>query len=170
MYSAHSNGHFISAVSTSCCRYSVFCRNSLNHSPPLTSPLVQTADMDNVVRVVTTADKSTMTVAKPIPACPTTQESRKYSITPHMLSRQPNSTPLIQPNLGAFSTLLFLTSKGSEPSSIFLSSGGAGCSTNSAYRKKNHSCCYMTKFYLRFVQCLKVNIKSHHCLMRLPAP
>ena len=94
-------------------------RNSFNHPPPLTSPWVQTANMDNVVRVVTTADKNTMTVAKPIPACPTTQESRKYSITPHMLRRQPNSTPLIQPNLGAFNTLLFLTSKGSEPSSIF---------------------------------------------------
>ena len=109
-------------------------RSLLYYSPPLTSPLVQTADMDNVVRVVTTADRSTMTVAKPIPACPTTQESRKYSITPHMLRRQPNNTPLIQPNLGAFSTLLFLISKGSEPSSMFLSSRG-GCSTNSAYRK-----------------------------------
>ena len=48
-----------------------------SHSPPLTSPLVQTADKDNVVRVVTTADKIIMREAKAIPACPTTQESRK---------------------------------------------------------------------------------------------
>lgn len=96
--------------------------------------------MDNVVRVVTTADRSTMTVAKPIPAWPTTHESRKYSITPHMLRRQPNNTPLIQPNLGAFNTLLFLTSMESVPASALLSSREAGGSApgGSAYRKENH--------------------------------
>ena len=41
---------------------------SNNVLPPFTSPLVQTADIDNVVKVVTTADKRMMTVAKPIPA------------------------------------------------------------------------------------------------------
>ena len=75
--------------------------------PPLTSPLVQTADMDNVVNHVTTADSTMITVDQPIPACPATHVSRKYNITPQMLRRQRNMTPLSQPNLGA--TLAFFS-------------------------------------------------------------
>ena len=99
---------------------------SNNVLPPFTSPLVQTADIDNVVKVVTTADKRMMTVAKPIPAWPTTQDSLKYSITPHMFRRQPNSTPLIQPNFGAaFDAPLDLISNWSPSSSLLSSSMGS---------------------------------------------
>lgn len=73
--------------------------NAESFLPPLTSPFEQTADMDNVVKVVSKADKRTTKEAKPIPAWPTTQDSRKYSITPHILRRMPSSTPLIQPGL-----------------------------------------------------------------------
>ena len=125
----------------------------LEDPPPFTSPLVQTADMDNVVRVVTTADRSTITVAKPIPACPTTQESRKYSMTPHMLRRQPNSTPLTHPNFGAFNTLLFRTSMESLPSFVLLSSRGAGSSGSSGYRKGIHAGHYFLGkcFFFNFI-------------------
>jgi len=78
--------------------------------------------MDNVVKVVTTADKRIITEAKAIPACPTTQESRKYSITPHMLRRHPKSTPFIQPNLGAFNSPLVVTFMSASPFSCLLSS------------------------------------------------
>ena len=63
--------------------------------------------MDNVVNQVTTAERMMMTVDHPIPACPATQVSRRYNITPQILSRHRNITPLIQPNLGA--TLAFFS-------------------------------------------------------------
>ena len=55
--------------------------------PPLTSPLVQIADMDKAVSVVTTAAKSMTPVVSPIPACPTSQDKRRNSITPNMFSK-----------------------------------------------------------------------------------
>lgn len=75
--------------------------------PPLTSPLVQTADMDSVVNHVTTAESRMMTVDHPIPDCPATQVRRRYNITPQMLRRHLSMTPFIQPNFGA--TLAFFS-------------------------------------------------------------
>ena len=115
---------------------SCFSIGNLVHLPPLTSPLVQTADMDNVVKVVTTADNRTITEAKPIPAWPTTQDNRKYNITPHMLRRQPNRTPLIQPNFGAFAAPLAALTSNESPSSSF-SSSSEGCPVGSVWRKYN---------------------------------
>ena len=56
-------------------------------SPPRTSPFVQMADMESVVTVVTTPDRMMMTIAWPIPACPTTHDRRRKIMTPKMLSR-----------------------------------------------------------------------------------
>ncbi|CAN7978224.1 unnamed protein product [Ixodes persulcatus] len=100
------------------------------------------ADMDNVVSMVTTDARRTMphpkpgrrvpsfTEYSPIPACPTTQDSRKNRMTPQMLSRhrtlartrrkklkrsQLNCTPCIHPSftaplpLMATSSAAFLT-------------------------------------------------------------
>ena len=68
--------------------------------PPFTTPFVQIADIDTVVTVVTSADRSITMEARPMPAWPTTHDKRRYKITPQILSRQPNRTPLIQPNFG----------------------------------------------------------------------
>lgn len=43
--------------------------------------------MDRVVMMVTMAESKTITVAKPIPACPVTQLRRMNNITPHMFSK-----------------------------------------------------------------------------------
>jgi len=55
--------------------------------PPFTSPFVQMADMDMVVRAVTVEERATMTVASPIPAWPVTHDSRRNNITPNMFNR-----------------------------------------------------------------------------------
>lgn len=60
------------------------CKSDL---PPLTSPLVQIADMERVVIMVTAEDNRMMTVVKPIPACPVIQVRRKNNITPKMFSK-----------------------------------------------------------------------------------
>lgn len=88
------------------------------------------ADMDSAVSVVTVAERHIITIAKPendkfsrkfqiliilfhellyapIPACATTQESRRKSMTPQIFSKQRTSTPSIQPNL-----TLWLTASG----------------------------------------------------------
>ena len=110
----------------------------LMFSPPLTSPFVQTADIDKVVNHVTTAERTMITVDQPIPACPPTHVRRKYNMTPQMLRRHRSMTPLIQPNLGA--TLAFLSFLGwmtisslpTPPFSIFSTSWGTsrGCVVN----------------------------------------
>lgn len=60
------------------------CRSDL---PPLTSPLVQIADMETVVMVVTTEDSRMMTDVRPIPACPVIHVRRRNNITPKMFSK-----------------------------------------------------------------------------------
>lgn len=60
------------------------CRSDL---PPLTSPLVQIADMETVVMVVTTEDSRIMTDVRPIPACPVIHVRRRNNITPKMFSK-----------------------------------------------------------------------------------
>lgn len=55
--------------------------------PPLTSPLVHIADIDRVVIIVTRALSKTIREPSPIPACPTTQDNLRKSITPHMFRR-----------------------------------------------------------------------------------
>ena len=72
---------------------------SVNNIPPFICPLVQMADMDIDVNVVTNAESKIITTDKPIPAWPTTHVSLKKSITPQIFSKHGMSTPLIQPNL-----------------------------------------------------------------------
>ncbi|CAN7943413.1 unnamed protein product, partial [Ixodes hexagonus] len=75
------------------------------------------ADMESVVSIVTTEASRITAMARParsrrgsahspIPACPTTQDRRRNSMTPQMLSRhrtyeRRTSTPWIHPNLVA---------------------------------------------------------------------
>lgn len=68
------------------------------NTPPFTSPLVLIALRLSVVMTQTTADIPIMTMLCRIPACATTQESLKNSITPHMFSRHGMRTPWIHPN------------------------------------------------------------------------
>ena len=119
-------------------------RNSFNHWPPLTSPLVQTADMDNVVRVVTTTDKSPMTVAKPIPACPTTQESRKYSRGSQIAHLWSNQTWVHSIHF------YFLLQR--HPNPLPFSCHPEGLAVQQiSLEEKSHFCCYKwTKFCFRF--------------------
>ncbi|CAN7947482.1 unnamed protein product [Ixodes pacificus] len=81
------------------------------------------ADMDNVVSMVTTDARRTMPHPKPgkamsdspIPACPTTQDSRKNRMTPQMRDVLLTKTPCIHPSftaplpLMATSSAAFLT-------------------------------------------------------------
>lgn len=64
--------------------------------PPLTSPLVQMALIERVVMTQTTAEMSMMTRESPMPACETTHEMRRNSITPQMFSRHGIKTPYEQ--------------------------------------------------------------------------
>jgi hypothetical protein len=73
--------------------------------PPLTSPFVQTADIDNVVIIVTMEESRMITVDQPIPDCPTIHVSRKNRITPQIFRRHLSITPFNQPNFGASLTL-----------------------------------------------------------------
>jgi len=54
--------------------------------PPRTCPLVQMADIDRAVSVVTTLASRMTSDARPIPACPTTHDILRNSITPKMFS------------------------------------------------------------------------------------
>ena len=71
------------------------------HSPPLTCPFVQIADIDTDVTMVTTVANNIITKDSPIPACPTIHESLKNMMTPQIFSRHGKSTPRIHPILEA---------------------------------------------------------------------
>uniref|UniRef100_A0A1A9UTS9 Uncharacterized protein n=1 Tax=Glossina austeni TaxID=7395 RepID=A0A1A9UTS9_GLOAU len=90
------------------------------------TPFVLIADIDNAVILVTTVVVSINTKASRMPACPTTQLRRKNSITPHILSRQRTSTPLIQPNLIIPFNMLFEVSRSELRRSISNESRGGG--------------------------------------------
>ena len=57
-----------------------------SYLPPLTSPLLQMADMDKAVSVVTTLASRITRDANPMPAWPTTHDILRNSITPNMFS------------------------------------------------------------------------------------
>lgn len=73
-------------------------RMRYRNTPPFTSPLVLIALRLSVVMTQTTADIPIMTVVCRMPACATTHESRRNSMTPHMFSRHGIRTPWIHPN------------------------------------------------------------------------
>lgn len=62
-------------------------RKKVNDIPPLTSPLVQMADMDRAVSVVTNVESRTITDVRPTPAFPVTHDRRMNSITPQIFNR-----------------------------------------------------------------------------------
>lgn len=66
--------------------------------PPLTTPFVLIADIDNAVIVVTTVVVKIKIVPSTIPACATTQLRRRNSITPQIFRMHLIKTPFIQPN------------------------------------------------------------------------
>lgn len=68
------------------------------NTPPFTSPLVLIALRLSVVMTQTTADIPIMTMVSRMPACATTHESRRNSMTPHMFNRHGIRTPWIHPN------------------------------------------------------------------------
>ena len=70
----------------------------LRNTPPFTSPLVLIALRLRVVITQTIADIPIMMSDWKIPACATTQDRRRKSMTPHMLRRHGISTPCIHPN------------------------------------------------------------------------
>ena len=82
----------------------------MKNKPPLTCPFVQIADIDNVVIVVTTAARRTISDISPIPACPVSHGSLRYKITPQIFKRQGTRTPLHQPNFNLGSGREALTS------------------------------------------------------------
>ena len=67
----------------------------------LICPFVDTADIEIVVMVVTTFDKTSTPIPSKIPACPTTHVRRRNNITPQMFRRHLMYTPSNQPNLSA---------------------------------------------------------------------
>lgn len=73
-------------------------RMRYRNTPPFTSPLVLIALRLSVVMTQTTADSPIMPTVWRMPACATTHESRRKSITPHMFSRHGMRTPCIHPN------------------------------------------------------------------------
>ena len=84
--------------------------------PPFTIPFDTIADIDRVVTVVTSADRSIMIEARPMPAWPTTHDKRRYKITPQILSRQRSRTPLIQPNFAGSAGVAELLPVSASPS------------------------------------------------------
>lgn len=68
------------------------------NTPPFTSPLVLIALRLSVVMTQTAADIPIMMTLCNIPACATTQDNRKKSITPHMFKRHGIRTPWIHPS------------------------------------------------------------------------
>lgn len=68
------------------------------NTPPFTSPLVLIALRLSVVMTQTTADIPIMTMVCRMPACATTHESLRNSMTPHMFNRHGIRTPWIHPN------------------------------------------------------------------------
>lgn len=66
--------------------------------PPRIRPLVETADIEMVVIIVTQLQRVITRIPWSIPHCPTTQESLRNSITPQMLSKHRINTPWIHPN------------------------------------------------------------------------
>lgn len=68
------------------------------NTPPFTSPLVLIALRLSVVMTQTAADIPIMMMLCSMPACATTHDSRRKSITPHILSRHGMRTPWIHPS------------------------------------------------------------------------
>ena len=62
------------------------------------NPLVQIADIDRVVMMVTTVESKMILVISRMPAWPTHQGIRKKIMTPQMFRRHLASTPLTQSN------------------------------------------------------------------------
>ena len=72
-------------------------RGSRN-TPPFTSPLVLIALRLSVVMTQTAADIPIIMMLCSMPACATTHDNRRNSITPHILSRHGMRTPWIHPS------------------------------------------------------------------------
>ena len=68
------------------------------NTPPFTSPLVLIALRLSVVMTQTAADIPLMMTLCSMPACATTHDNRRKSITPHILSRHGIRTPWIHPS------------------------------------------------------------------------
>lgn len=79
-------------------RYWNYINFKIFNLPPATSPFVLIADMEVVVITHTTAEMAMIRRVCPIPDCATTQDNRRKSITPQMLSKHGISTPWIHPN------------------------------------------------------------------------
>ena len=67
---------------------------------------MQIADIDSAVIVVTQVARMTTIDDNPIPALATIHGMRRNKITPQMLRRVGNNTPLIHPSLTTFLLLL----------------------------------------------------------------
>lgn len=80
-----------------------------SNTPPLISPLVLIAQRLSVVVTQTVDDIPMIPLLCRMPACATTHESRRNSITPHMFSRHGMKTPWIHPNLILWSFCLSST-------------------------------------------------------------